>query len=171
MNGPTAARKLPRTRIATLFVGLNWFSFALVALTAVSGIFVNTQSLYLPAHISAGLLASLVSLFGLVGAMFYLVTTGVAVREAVVENRLSFELYARTKQLKKDTFPLCSAAIIMLIITTVTGAGEHVGKIPDHLHLGLTVVTLITYARAIRQMKSDFYKNKVIMADVLDCID
>ena len=171
MDSASSPRKLPQTRIATLFVGLNWLAFALFVSMALLGIFLTPGNELLPTHILLGLTASMLGMFGLVGAMFYLITTGAAVREAVVEHNLSSELYQRTRTLKKDTFPWCMGAILVMLVTTVLGAGVQVEKIPGYVHLILSIITLVVYMKAIRQMKKDFYKNKIIMADVLDCID
>ncbi|MFQ5432492.1 MAG: hypothetical protein ACE5EN_08305 [Nitrospinota bacterium] len=171
MDDATFTRKLPQTRIATLFVGINWTSFALFVSMALFGVFVGPGNGLLPIHIAMGLATSLIGMFGLVGAMFYLITTGAAVREAVEEHNLPMELYARTRQLKKDTFPWCMAAILVMLVTTVVGAGVQVDKIPGYIHMVLAVITLIVYLKAILQMKKDFYKNRLIMADVLDSID
>ena len=171
MDSETSSRKLPQTRIATLFVGLNWLAFALFVSMVLLGIFVTPGSGLLSIHIALGLTASMLGMFGLVGAMFYLITTGAAVREAVEEHSLSTDLYGRTRKLKKDTFPWCMGAILVMLITTVVGAGVQVEKVPGYVHLVLSIVTLLVYLKAIRQMKIDFYKNKVIMADVLDGID
>ncbi len=171
MDAATSTRKLPQTRIATLFVGINRISLALFASMMLLGMFVVPGSGLLPIHVAVGLAASLLGMFGLVGAMFYLITTGAAVREAVGENNLSKELYARTRQLKKSTFPWCMAAIVVMLVTTVAGAGVQVDIIPAYIHLILSIATLAVYLKAIRRMKKDFYKNKLIMADVLDCID
>lgn len=167
MDEPVNTRDLPKTRIASLFIALNIFSFVMIFTAAVAGILLRTSIVTMPQHISIGLIGSLTGPFALVAAMFYLITTGVAVREAVQENNLSMELYARTRQLKKETFPWCAATIVLIILTTIFGAGTHVGKLPGYLHLGSTVFTLIAYFKTIRQMKKDFYKNKIIMADVL----
>jgi hypothetical protein len=171
MDSATSSRKLPQTRIATLFVGINWLSFALFVSMALLGIFVTPGDSLLLIHIVLGLTASMLGMFGLVGAMFYLITTGAAVREAVEEHGLSGELYQRTRQLKKDSFPWCMSAILVMLVTTVVGAGVQVEKIPGYVHLILSIATVVLYLKAIRQMKRDFYKNKIIMADVLDSID
>lgn len=170
MDETAKTRDLPKTRIASLFIALNTFSFVLIFVAAIVGLLLRTSAVTMPMHISIGLIGSLTGLFALVAAMFYLITTGAAVREAVQENNLSMELYARTRQLKKETFPWCAAAIVLITLTTIFGAGTHVGKLPGYLHLGLAVLTLIAYAKTIRQIKKDFYKNKIIMADVLDCL-
>lgn len=171
MDAAASTRKLPQTRIATLFVGINWISLALFASMMLLGMFVTPGSGIFPIHVALGLATALLGMFGLVGAMFYLITTGAAVREAVVENNLSKELYARTRQLKKSTFPWCMAAILVMLAATVAGAGVQVDKIPAYVHLLFSIVTFAVYLKAIQQMKKDFYKNRLIMADVLDCLD
>jgi len=103
--------------------------------------------------------------------MFYLVTTGAAVKEAVVENELPKDLYYRTAALKKNLFPWCMAVIVLLICTTIIGGAAHTGKLDGKFHLGLAILTALVYLKTIARMKTDFLNNRMIMADVLLAIE
>jgi len=171
MNQTKSARTLPKTRIAVFFLWVNRFSFAVVLLAGLSGFVVGRFDLTVPLHIPMGLGAVFLGMFGLVAAMFYLITTGAAVKEAVISNNLPKELYARTAQLKKNLFPWCGATIVLLIMLAVVGGAIHVGIVPPYVHTLATLLVLAVYYKTNSRMKLDFQENREIMADALELMD
>lgn len=164
-------RKLPKTRIAAIFIGLNMFSAALVAAAIVFGLAVPMEGTPLHWHIATGLCAVVLGMFSLVAAMFYLVVTGNAIREAVKKQKLPAELFHRTRDFKAKLFPLCMGTIILLITMTVLGAAVHVEKVSKYVHLAFAIVTLVMYVFTIRSMKRNFHQNTVLVADTIDAVD
>jgi hypothetical protein len=166
-RGPFVA---PKTRIGWTFTALNVLSLFFVGVTAVLGFFVESDGLFW-FHLTSGLGTAVLGLFGLVSAMFYLVVSGMGIRETVMVNKLPIDLFARTRQFKKELFPWCVATIILLITMTVLGGGVHVKKIHKYYHLAFAVVTIVVYLGAIRSMRSCYARNGLLIAEVLDALE
>ncbi len=167
----SGALAAPRTRIASLFIALNSLSAVLLAVGAVLGPFVQHNDSLFWVHLTFGLGAAVLGLFSLVSAMFYLVVTGMGLREAVVTHKLPVELFERTRKFKSGLFPWCVAGIAVLITMTVLGGGVHVRKIHKYYHLAFSVVTLAVYLGAIRSMKRYYALNGALIAETLAAIE
>lgn len=161
----------PKTRIASLFVGLNIFAAVLVGVTAALGPFISHNDSLFWFHLTSGLAAAVFGLFALVSAMFYLVVSGMGIREAVVGSKLPFDLFARTARLKAELFPWCVGAIVLLITMTVLGGGVHVKKVHRYYHLAFSVLLMLVYVKAIVKMKSCYARNAVLIAETLEAMD
>jgi len=163
--------ELPTARIASLLVWLNSLSLSIIVFSVALGMFVAPENSLLFHHVLTGFSACLLGMFGLVAAMFYIITTGAAIREALQEKKLSGDFNRRSANLKKNLFPWCMASITLLLTVTVVGGGVHVGKIPANVHLALSIAAVFAYVKTIRRMKENFHENRVIMADVLTALD
>lgn len=163
--------ELPTARIASLLLWLNSLSLSFIVFSAVLGMFEDPAGNLLIYHIIAGFSACLLGLFGLVSAMFYLITTGAAVREALRGKKNSAGFNRRMANLKKNLFSWCMASIFLLLTATVVGGGVHVGKIPAYVHLALSIAVVFVYVKTVRRMKENFHENRVIMADALMALD
>jgi hypothetical protein len=168
---PEADLLVPKTRIASLFVGMNLVAAFMVAVTAALGPLIQYNDTLFWFHLTSGLGAAVLGLFGLVSAMFYLVVSGMGIREAVAANKLPFELFARTRQFKKELFPWCVGAIVLLITMTVLGGGVHVKKIHKYYHLAFSILTIAVYIGAIVKMKSCYARNAGLIAETLGAMD
>lgn len=170
-KGADGALAAPKTRIASLFIALNSLSAALLAIAAVFGPLVQHREGLFWFHLTFGLGAAVLGLFSLVSAMFYLVVTGMGLRDAVVTNKLPVELFERTRKFKSGLFPWCVAAIAVLIGMTVLGGGVHARKIHKYYHLAFSAVTLVVYLGAIRSMKKYYALNGALIAETLAAIE
>jgi hypothetical protein len=170
-NAEVGGNAVPRTRIADLFININILAAVLVGITAVFGPLIQYNDTLFWWHLTFGLGAVVLGLFALVSAMFYLVVSGMGIREAVIKHKLDFALFARTRDFKKELFPWCSAAVVLLIVMTVLGGGVHVKKISKYYHLAFSVVTVAVYLYAIRAMKTNYQKNAQLIAETLDAVD
>jgi len=164
-------RELPKTRIATLFITMNVLAIVLVAGACWTGFVIPPAEKEFIQHLALGLIASVLGLGGLVAAMFYLITTGSAVKQAVGDYKLDAENYRKTVLLKKRLFPLCMAVVILLIATTVLGGAVHVGNIDKSIHLYLALLSIILYIITVINIAKNFRTNRVIMADVISEIE
>ena len=93
------------------------------------------------------------------------------IKEAVQKRKISADLFGRTKQFKKELFPWCMGAIVLLITMTVLGGAVHVGKISKYVHLGFAALTLAVYWGAIKSMKRNFDLNRELIADTIDAVN
>ena len=165
-----SGRKLPATRIASLFVGLNYFAAGLAAGAMLPGFLVPVFPRMLYYHIPLGLAAVVIGLFALVAAMFYLFVTGASIKEAVKERGLPAEYYRRSKPFKKTLFPFCMLTITLLITMTVLGGAVHAGKVNRNIHLFFALATAVSYYYTIKKMKEVFQKDTALIADALDAL-
>lgn len=77
-------------------------------------------------HLLAGMLASFLVIFTHVLIIFYLIGTGMDIREAVEEDEdLSKKYLVLTRRLKKQVFPWACFAILLIIVASLLGAEVH----------------------------------------------
>ena len=82
-------------------------------------------------HLLAGMLASVLIMFTHVLVIFYLIGTGMDIREAVEEDEALVKKYVLfTRRLKKKVFPLACFAILLIIVASLLGAEVHSRLIP-----------------------------------------
>ncbi len=82
-------------------------------------------------HLLAGMLASLLIIFTHVLVIFYLIGTGMDIREAVEEDEeLSKKFIPLTRRLKKQVFPWACFSILLIIVASLLGAEVHSRMIP-----------------------------------------
>ena len=82
-------------------------------------------------HLLAGMLASVLIIFTHVLVIFYLIGTGMDIREAVEEDEALVKKYVLlTRRLKKEVFPLACFAILLIIVASLLGAEVHSRLIP-----------------------------------------
>lgn len=101
-----------------------------------------------PGSIRQHFLAALASTFLLVMGhsfiMFFLIATGIALKEIEKERRWGHEFRRRIVEMKSRVFPLMTAALLLVITNFIVGAGAHTRALPSWLHEGLAWVTLLT---------------------------
>ena len=93
-------------------------------------------------HMLLGLVACLLLLFSHCWVMFYLIGTGKAIKDVVLENKLDSDLSERTKAYKNRTYPWLMAAMGLAIATFVLGGGYLAGALPSWVHVVLGYATL-----------------------------
>ena len=164
-------RELPSNRIATLFIYLNMFTVIMVCVSIIMGRLIGYGHVPVAYHIIVGLGTAVLGLFGLVAAMFYLITTGGSMKEALIANNLPLDVYKKTPKLKGKLFPWCMAVILLLIALPVLGGAVHVGKVESHVHLAVSVVTLLLYIQTVRVMKRTFHEDRLLMAEAIEVIN
>ena len=82
-------------------------------------------------HLLAGMLASFLIIFTHVLVIFYLIGTGMDIREAVEEDEeLSKKFIPLTRRLKKQVFPWACFSILLIIVASLLGAEVHSRMIP-----------------------------------------
>lgn len=82
-------------------------------------------------HLLAGILATFLIIFTHVLIIFYLIGTGMDIREAVEKDEvLSKKYIPLTRRLKKQVFPWACFAILLIIVASLLGAEVHSRLIP-----------------------------------------
>jgi hypothetical protein len=102
-----------------------------------------------PEHASTHILISLgtviLGLFAQSMTMFFFIGMGKEVKEASGQNA---EVVARTRAHKAKVFPAATYAILVLMVTFITGGGVKTGKTPVWLHIVLAAASLFMLGRA-----------------------
>ncbi|MBI3794922.1 MAG: hypothetical protein HY280_09380 [Nitrospinae bacterium] len=163
--------ELPKTRIAELFIGLNNICLVLISITALFGPAIRFNDTLFWYHLTFGLTTVAMGLFALVSAMFYLVVSGMGIREAVARHKLPPDLFARTRAFKSELFPWCMGAVVLLITMMALGGGVHRGWISKYYHLAFAIITIVVYLVAVRRMKTTFHKNTLLVVEVVEAIE
>ena len=77
-------------------------------------------------HLLAGMLASFLLIFTHVLIIFYLIGTGIDIREAVEADEVHAKKYITlTRRLKKRVFPWACFSILLIIVAALLGAEVH----------------------------------------------
>ena len=101
-----------------------------------------------PAHLRHHFLAALGSTFLLVMAhsfvMFFLIATGVELKDLERAKGWGDSFRRRTIALKSRVFPLMTFALLLVIANFMLGAAAHTRALPAWVHEGLAWATLVT---------------------------
>jgi hypothetical protein len=123
--------------ITTLLSIAGLIATAIVGFTATPGHYAQ--------HIFFALGTVVVGLFSQSMTMFFFIGTGKEIKEAAKEDAAVVQ---RTKDFKSRVFPAAMYAMLVLMITFITGGGVPTGKTPAWLHLTLSIATIVMYGRA-----------------------
>jgi len=100
-------------------------------------------------HLLLAVFASLLLLFSHCWILFYLIGTGKALKEAVVEHGLEQEIAEQTKVFKTRSNPWLMLAMMLAMATFVVGGGVATKVLPGWFHHALFVVTLVCQVWAL----------------------
>jgi len=96
-------------------------------------------------HIFYALATVVLGLFSQSMTMFFFIGTGKEIKEAANQDA---GVVQRTKAFKAKVFPAATYAMLVLMVTFIMGGGVASGKTPRWLHLGLSIASVVMYARA-----------------------
>jgi hypothetical protein len=96
-------------------------------------------------HILVALVTTVIGLFSQSMTMFFFIGTGKELKE---KSNQDASVVARTKSFKSQVFPAALYAMATIMITFIMGGGVGTGKTPRWLHDGLTVASIVMFARA-----------------------
>jgi hypothetical protein len=102
---------------------------------------------YLPAvplrhHFLAALGSTFLLVMGHSFIMFFLIATGVALKEMEKGRNWGEGFRRRIVAMKQRVFPLMTGALLIVIANFIVGAGAHTRALPGWLHAGLAWITL-----------------------------
>ena len=99
-------------------------------------------------HIYFALATVFIGLFSQSMTMFFFIGTGKEIKEKVKGASEESAVVQRTKQFKSKVFPAAMYAMIMLMVTFITGGGVAGGQTPRWLHDVFSFTTLLLFGRA-----------------------
>src|SRR5258708_25711600 len=119
------------------------FSIAGLIATAVMGFTATPVPLATPSLLA--LRTVVLGLFSQSMIMFFCIGTGKEIKDAA---RNDAQVVQLTKGFKSRVFPAAFYAMLVLMVTFIMGGGVATGKTPKWLHVTLTLITIVMYARA-----------------------
>ena len=123
----------------------------MTTLLTIAGLVATTIAGYVarPGHVAQHIMFALatvvIGLFSQSMTMFFFIGTGKEIKDAADQDA---EVVRRTKAFKAKVFPAATYAMLVLMVTFIMGGGVASGKTPRWVHLGLSVASLVMYARA-----------------------
>lgn len=85
-------------------------------------------------HISFGIFSTMVTLLAHSMMMFYLIGKGKAVKDAMVEGKLTGDFYQRIATVRKPVFSIGTFAMAFTIVAALLGASVDTGLLPPMVH-------------------------------------
>jgi len=100
-------------------------------------------------HFLAALGSTFLLVMGHSFVMFFLLATGVAMKEVEKERGWGQDFRRRLVQMKSRVFPVMTGALLLVIANFIVGAGAHTRALPLWLHAVLAWATLATCVVAL----------------------
>lgn len=121
-------------------------SIAGLIATSVYGYLASPQ--HVATHIFIALATVIAGLFSQSMTMFFFIGTGRQLKDKTHATNAEADVRAATRRLAMRVSPAATYAMLLLMITFITGGGVASGKTPHWLHLSLTIGSLLLYLRA-----------------------
>jgi len=118
-------------------------TLALVA-SIVVGYEVPAQTAVLRSHFLLGLLSTTLLVMAHSFIMFFLIATGVEMKDMERERGWGDSFRRRIIGLKSEAFPAMTFALLLVLANFVMGAAAHTRAVPARIHEGLAWLTLLT---------------------------
>src|ERR1044071_10161618 len=110
----------------------------------VVGYQVPAQVAHLKAHFLLGLLSTTLLVMAHSFIMFFLIATGVEMKDMEKERGWGDSFRRRTIKMKSQVFPAMTFALLLVLANFIMGAAAHTRAIPARVHEVLAWVTLAT---------------------------
>jgi hypothetical protein len=102
-------------------------------------------------HFLAALGSTFLLVMGHSFIMFFLLATGVAMKEAEKDRGGGEGVRRRLVAMKQRVFPLMTGALLIVIANFIVGAGAHTRALPSWLHAALSWITLAVCLLALHR--------------------
>ena len=99
-------------------------------------------------HIMFALGTVVIGLFSQSMTMFFFIGTGTQLKDKTKGEAGEAAVRNETRSLTMKVSPAATFAMLLLMVTFITGGGVGSGKTPRWLHDALTLASIIVYARA-----------------------
>lgn len=119
--------------------------FTIAGLLATAGMGFLAGPGHAAQHIFFALATVVIGLFSQSMTMFFFIGTGKELKDASEQDAAVVQ---RTKSFKAKVFPSAIYAMAVLMVTFIMGGGVASGKTPRWLHLTLSTLSIVMYARA-----------------------
>jgi len=137
-------------------VAIALLAFALVGTAALLGSIligytVPAQVAALKAHFLLALLSTTLLVMAHSFIMFFLIATGVEMKDMEKERGWGDSFRRRTIKMKSQVFPAMTFALLLVLANFIMGAAAHTRAIPARVHEVLAWVTLLTCAFTLQR--------------------
>ena len=140
-------------------------SIAGLIATSVAG-FIATPGHYAQ-HILLALGTVVIGLFSQSMTMFFFIGTGKQLKDKAKGGEHEPSIRQATRSLAMRVSPVATYAMAALMVTFIMGGGVSTGKTPRWLHLTLSAMTILFYARAYWVEIQAMEKNAKLMDEFL----
>jgi len=110
----------------------------------VVGYQVPAQVAHLKAHFLLGLLSTTLLVMAHSFIMFFLIATGVEMKDMEKERGWGDSFRRRTVKMKSEVFPAMTFALLLVVANFILGAAAHTHAVPARVHEVLAWLTLLT---------------------------
>ena len=110
----------------------------------VVGYQVPFQVAHLKAHFLLGLLSTTLLVMAHSFIMFFLIATGVEMKDMEKERGWGDSFRRRTIKMKSEVFPAMTFALLLVLANFIMGAAAHTRAVPARVHEALAWLTLLT---------------------------
>ena len=117
----------------------------------VVGYQVPAQVTQLKAHFLLGLLSTTLLVMAHSFIMFFLIATGVEMKEMERDRGWGDSFRRRIVRMKSEAFPAMTYALLLVLANFIMGAAAHTRAVPARVHEGLAWLTLLTCAFALHR--------------------
>jgi len=123
-------------------------TFALVATTVV-GFFVPPGAAWMRQHFLWALVSTFLLVMGHSFVMFFLLATGVEMKDLEKARGWGDSFRRRTVAMKGRVFPVMTSALLLVVVNFMMGAAAHTHAVPRWVHLALAWTTVLTCLLAL----------------------
>jgi hypothetical protein len=110
----------------------------------VVGYQVPAEVAHLKAHFLLGLLSTMLLVMAHSFIMFFLIATGVEMKDMEKERGWGDSFRRRTIEMKSQVFPAMTVALLLVLANFIMGAAAHTHAVPARVHEVLAWLTLLT---------------------------
>ena len=123
-------------------------TFALVATTLV-GFVVTPGAAFMRQHFLWALVSTFLLVMGHSFVMFFLLATGVEMKDLEKARGWGDSFRRRTVAMKGRVFPVMTSALLLVVVNFMMGAAAHARAVPRWVHLALAWTTVLTCLLAL----------------------
>jgi hypothetical protein len=125
----------------------------------------EVPSATLKTHFLLGLLSTMLLVMAHSFIMFFLIATGVEMKDMERERGWGDSFRRRIIRLKSEAFPAMTFALLLVLANFILGAAAHTRAVPARVHEGLAWLTLLTCVFALQREWRVLGENNRLIAE------